>query len=342
MRIDYFPPQLPDTWLAYQRYYAIGLEMVAERLRIHHPAVGLIPGVDNKMLALVLSGKIRQRISAADGGRSLVGRYAAQLNGRTVKFAIDPRDSHPIYDPEILEWSDVFFKSNRWPTVEYDAKVLPIVNGNGFVGQRQIRLLKRLRDHPKDLDLVFISTLRGGIEHNVRLFEELAKLDCNKELLAIFPPGFDDQTRAVLGKRLASAGVPIGGHLPLKTLWRTLARAKVVFSRSGHHLCIPWRMIDVLCMGACIAYDAPPIPQWPEPLLPDVHYANCGTLDRSNPDSATAHYERLLPTLEGLLHDTERIESLRHAARTYFDEHAAPERVADYVVRTLASRASTL
>src|SRR5205085_12690641 len=96
----------------------------------------------------------------------------------------------------------------------------------------------------------------------------------------------------------------------------------------------------LLCMGACIAYDARPIPNWPEPLVSDLHYVDCGTLDRADPHAPTTHYERLVPTLESLLADEQRMQRLRAAAGAYFDEHAAPERVADYVVGTVRAEAS--
>ena len=52
----------------------------------------------------------------------------------------------------------------------------------------------------------------------------------------------------------------------LYKLWDIMSTSKVVFVRAGKHLCIPWRMIDLLAMGSAIVSDAQPYPIWPEPL----------------------------------------------------------------------------
>lgn len=343
-RVTYLPPLRADPTAVYQRYYLIGLDAAAS-LRI-----GSEPALCRLIPHLPLEVKVLshyQRALAKLGGKppapnsGLTGRYVAELGGKSIRFAVDARDSSPIQDDDVLEWSDVYFKANRWPSAEYDPKVLPIVNGNGVLTPRRIEFLRSLRRHEKGIDFAFISAIWGGREHNVRLFEHLARLECSKELLAIFPAGSDERENRSFAARLEPAGVPCASsRMTPRKLWRKLARARVVMVRPGMHLCHPWRVLDLLCMGACIVYDSVPPPRWPVPLEEGVHYVDCG-LERPD-DGAPApdeRYGRLVPTVAGLLADPERMARLRGNAARYFDEHAAPEKVAAYLLATLRARA---
>lgn len=326
---------LPQPWdgsLVYQRYYLMGLEQVAKlRIRPLPLLARLVPGVDRKVSAL-----LRMQSS---GHPSHCGRYEADIGGRKIRFAIDGTDSSPIHHPDILEWSDLYFKANQWPTIHYDRKVTPIVNGSGNLNWNNIRWLQSLRNFPKDLDAVFVANLWGGREHNVKLFEELSKLKCRKELLAIFPAGGDEEETRALFDRLKRHGVPFTLHpLPTKRFWETMARARVVFRRAGNHLCIPWGMVDLLCMGACMVLDADPYPQWPCPLKPGIHFSSCGIhrpLDGS--PAADADYLNIVPAIGNLLDSPARMQDIREAGIHYFEKHASPERVARYILDVLGA-----
>jgi hypothetical protein len=243
-----------------------------------------------------------------------------------------------VRDPEALEWSDVYFKANRWPGDSYDPKVLPIVNGNGLLNRQKLARLRSLRAAPKEIDVAYVSNVWGGREHSLRVFERLAGLDCTKDLLAVFPEGFPEAEDEENMERLRSHGVavtrdPVHPH----ELWRRLARARLVPLRAGKHLCVSWRMIDVLAMGACIVYDALPPPRWPVPFEAGVHVADCG-IERPDDTEAgpEAEYDKVPATIERLLGAPDEQQALREGAACYFDDHVAPGAVARHVLSLTA------
>jgi len=342
--VDYLLDPHVDSTLLYQRYYLIGLARVTHlRIRGGPAALRAVRAVDRRVLALSRLRRARAtlRFRRPVFNSGLTGRYVAQIGDRRIRFAIDARDSSPIHDPEVLDWSDLYFKSNRWPDAEYDPRVVPIVNGNGLLDPSRIAALRELRDARRDVDVAFVSRVWGGAEHNVRLFEALARVDGRKELHAIFPKGAagaetDEHVRRLerIGVRCTRTGVSPD------RLWRTLARSRVVLVRAGVHLCIPWRMLDLLCLGACVAVDTPFIPRWPEPLRDGVNFRDCG-VERPEDGSAADReaYERVTTTVSTLLEDGPTAARIRAANAHYFDEHAAPDRVAEYIVRRLAEAA---
>jgi hypothetical protein len=278
---------------------------------------------------------VRAKVSLAyrfprGAGEAYVGRY--ESGG--VRFAIDGHDRREVRDPEALVWSDVYFKANRWPGDDHDPKVLPIVNGNGLLNRGKIAHLRSLRATPKEVDVAYISNVWGGREHSLRVFERLAELDCSKDLLAVFPEGFPADEDAANMERLRSLGIPVTrDQLRPRELWRRLARARLVPFRAGKHLCWSWRTIDLLAMGACIVFDALPPPRWPVPIEPGVHVADCGIRRPDDTDAAAeAEYGRVTATITRLLVAPDEQRSLREGAARYFDEHAAPARVAAYAL----------
>jgi hypothetical protein len=264
-----------------------------------------------------------------------VGRY--ECDG--VRFAIDAHDKREVRDPEALAWSDVYFKSNRWPGDDHGPKVLPIVNGNGLLDRRKIAHLRALREAPKEVDVAYVSNVWGGREHSLRVFERLAELECSKDLLAIFPEGFPPGEDAENMERLHARGIAVTREpVPPRELWRRLVRARLVPMRAGKHLCWSWRTIDLLAMGACIVFDALPPPRWPVPVEAGVHVADCGIARPEDTEAAPeAEYDKVAATIEALLAAPDEQQALRTAAARYFDEHAAPARVAEYVVRLVGA-----
>ncbi|HVN59802.1 MAG TPA: hypothetical protein VMT59_00970 [Gaiellaceae bacterium] len=335
LRVTFLADGAVDRTLDYQRYYLLGLERTCRLRFADLPAIlRFIPGADAKVrVARRLDGS-RLVGNARDSGH--VRRYLADDDGLTRRFAIDARDNRAVLDQEVLDWSEVYFKANRWPTEQYDPKVVPIVNGNGVLDWSRIAHLRNLRDRPKDIDVVFISRIWGGREHNVRLFEELARLGARSDLHAILPHGADPEDDRAITARLERVGVKCNYEtVPPDELWDRLSRARIVVFRSGMHLCIPWRMVDLLAMGACILFDARPLPQWPEPLEAGVHYAEMGIERPPFSPPEPTEYAKVGPAVEALLADGARAAELRRNAAVYFDAHAAPERVGEYILETL-------
>ena len=234
-------------------------------------------------------------------------------------------------------------KANRWPGDSYDPKVVPIVNGNGLLDRRHIARLRALRQEPKTVDVAYISNVWGGREHSLRVFEQLAGLDCTKDLLAILPEGFPAEEDETNAERLQAAGIPVTREpLPPRELWQRLARARLVLLRAGKHLCFSWRTIDLLALGACIVFDAMPPPRWPVPLERGVHVADCGIPRPENTDAAPEHeYGRVSVEVERLLRSPEEQQALREAAARYYDVHAEPRAVARYALETLSRMSET-
>src|SRR5207244_8416495 len=142
MRIRYLAPRRPDTSIAYQRYYLLGFEELGRIFMRGGPLLSRhAPGVDLKI-------RLAYRL-ARGPDQAHVGRYEAELDGRTVLFAIDAHDGRAVFDEEALTWSELYFKANRWPGDDYDPRVLPVVNGNGLLDRGKIETLRGLRDAPK-------------------------------------------------------------------------------------------------------------------------------------------------------------------------------------------------
>ena len=101
-------------------------------------------------------------------------------------------------------------------------------------------------------------------------------------------------------------------------------------------MCIPWRMIDLLCMGACMVTDGEFEPQWPEPLVDGTHYVS-GGIKRPADTSAGRQedYEKLADKIGLLIKDDDRIFGLQNNSAKYFDDHAAPQRVGEYILSCL-------
>jgi hypothetical protein len=321
--VRYLMPANVDRTFAYQKYYLLGFEETAG-VRIEgapFPA-RLAPGVTAKV-------SLAYRLNRG-GVQGHVGRY--ELDG--TRFAIDAHDGREIRDPEALAWSDLYFKANLWPIDDHGPKVRPLVNGNGLLDRRKVEHLRSLRDAPKEVDVAYVSNVWGGREHSLRVFERLAELDCAKDLLAVFPEGFpEDETLANM-ERLRAAGVPVTREpVAPRELWRRLARARLVPLRAGKHLCWSWRTTDLLALGACIVFDALPPPRWPVPVEAGVHVADCG-IDRPEDTEAAPEdeYKKVPATIERLLAGPDEQQTLREAAGRYFDDHAAPGQVVQYLL----------
>jgi hypothetical protein len=322
-----------DVTLLYQRYYLMALE---ETGRLSLRGGGLpVARPSTRAMLRARATHVRRRLPRSRI-RPDTGHVGCYRTSDGLRFMIDARDSAWI-EEGLVASADVYFKANAREGFDYPPHVRPIVNGNGILGPRRIERLRRLRNRPKTVDVVAVARLWGS-DHEVRLFEELARLECSTRLLALFPTGYDRERAAAHRRRLERAGVPWSttAWRPVR-LWKELASARVVFARPGRHRCWPWRTVDLLAMGAAAVFDELPPPRWPVPLQEDVHVLSCGLRvpeDRSETDGM--EYRRIDTTLGSLLAAPDRQEALRTAAASYFDTHAKPAAVGRYIRATLA------
>lgn len=277
-----------------------------------------------------------------------VGRYLFYFDGasKPIKIAIDCSDHRHVRDPHACKWSDIYFKTNKWPSFSYPDKVLPLMNANGILTPQDIDYIRSLRSRSPNTDLIYWTklwgtyqdrqTCRNIIEHQLRIFESLAKINCEKKLLAIVPKKDPLGYLQNCLDRLDKAGVAWQhdwGDIDSKTFWDNLATARCVFLRPGNHLCISWRMTDLLCMGACVIYDGAPYPQWHLPLLSGVHYVDGGC--RIIPDYSIpsyGNYKKLVKVIEDLLSNDGKINQIKQNNRTFFDNYALPSKLASYIL----------
>ena len=277
-----------------------------------------------------------------------VGRYFFDIGTHTVKVAIDVADGRKIRDLQAYEWCDIYFKANKWEHLKYPEKVLPIVNGNGFLTEQKINQLKQYRNRKKEFDLIFMTVIYAStsiqhfytnIEHHIRLFETLSKLDGHKFLKAIIPKQYTPRMIGKYLERLDRAGVSWSyswDGMSTYDFWDHLAKAKLVFLRPGIHGCISWRMIDLLGMGACIVYDANPYPNWPIPLANDKNFVSCDCgLSPNEELPSHDHYSKINQVIESLLSDQTKMETIRRNNHNYFDQHATPASIAKYILETV-------
>lgn len=280
-----------------------------------------------------------------------IGRYYFKFDNGCVKVAIDSSDGRHLHDQQILDWSDIYFKCNYWPDVEYPDHVVPLVNGNGILSAPKIRQLKSYRNYPKKYDLVYWSRIWAtpgqqennlGVEHNIRLFERLAQVEGKTNLLAVFPDSLNTPELQSYRNRLDKAGVKWQngwGNIDSKALWDSIASAKINFLRPGNHLCISWRMMDLLCMGACIMLDGAPYPRWPIPLIRDQNFVDVGcTLTQDYQLPRESDYESVVEHVTNLIGNPEKIQLISRNNTDYFDNHASMEAVARYITRSVVER----
>ena len=324
----------------YQNYYRRGL-----RAAIPEACFSSFPSTSRGVRSLQRRWRRwrgEERAGFAFPAAAHVGQYRVELrSGRWVKVAIDAHDAPVLRDPGAADWADLYFKSNFWPEYNYPPGVAPIVNGNGELSPENLRELRSLRTREKTHDLVFVSRLWGGIEHNCRLFEALRKLPGKVRLLAVIPAESGTYGRELerAAIRLEKAGIPCTRKLVPKTqLWRELAASRLVLLRAGKHLCLPWRTLDLLAMGSCLVMEADPRPQWPTPLEKNVHFAS---LDLRRPEDTgpapAEDYEAIPDRLGALLENATQRTSLAAAAQYYFEEYACPEAVGRYLCTLIES-----
>lgn len=340
----------PGEWHKYQRYYLMGLRAIpGVRVAYANPVVHAFAWAqERRWKNAERNWEILARIMRKHSKKpTYVGRYLLRFPTRAepLRVAIDQHDRRVIWDPQAYNWSEVYFKVNRWPNIDYGSKVRPLVTGSGALNEARLARLVALRDRPKDLDLVFIAklwpsvngpTLWNPVEHLVRLFEVLAGLKIRSRLRAIVPRAHSTAFPQRYLDRLTSLGVQATyTHVTVNELWAATSSARLAFLRPGTHLCVSWRMIDHLAMGASTVCDRASYVEWPVPLRAGREFIDCGC--GLNPDDslpAKADYGRIADTVMALLANPEQAAEMRHASAAYYDRHVAPRQVARYLLET--------
>jgi hypothetical protein len=262
-----------------------------------------------------------------------VGKYVHHGSGAEIKICIDAEDSGAIRLPDLLEWSDLYFKTNYWPDREYHPKVLPLANVNPLVFTRQEEL-RGYRNCRTEWDLFGFFRVWGRIDHNLALFEALAQLRCRKKLIAYLISA-DFVTEAA---RLEKAGIAWTTRpMPLKKLWSLSARSKLNIVRHGVEDCIPWRMTDTMAMGHCPVLDYRAKTRWHIPLLENVHYLSLDVPPEH--DIAPKEFtSRVVERIEGWLSKKGLIATVAENSAAYFDENLAPAPLGRHLVEQSRNR----
>jgi hypothetical protein len=255
--------------------------------------------------------------------------------GREVRVCIDSSDDGNDVNDVILRWSDVYFKTNYWPTIRYAAKVQPFVNADPLVIP-QLKAFRRYRRAHKEHDVCMVVRVWGGkdevegVEHNLRLIEAVAKARCSKFLYAYLVAG----DVAAATRRLARQGIPCGPHpIPGPDLWRVSAHSRLNVIRLGMHYCVPWRVTGALAIGSGIVLDRAPLTRWPEPLADGVNYVALGTETGTHQPLATdAQYAAIPGQIEAWLADGDLAARLGRNNAAYYDRFVDPEPVGERIV----------
>lgn len=347
---DFRHTSRPLRQLDYHHYILRALEAAGARVRLRSWRAALAYGAMNRQGEPPgLLRRLEARDTAPDGR---FVRYELRLDhGDAVRVVIDFSDARHLRYPDALDWCHVYYKSNYWPRIDYPERVRPLCNPNGKLRQDQLEELVALRSLPKSDHLCYWSKLwrlgdhgthsvamkQNVLEHQIRTFEALAKLGHRADLLAIIPPGFPSNQGQGIGERLRAAGVRVQhgwGDVNTRALWLKLATSRVNFLRTGNHLCISWRMTDLLAMGSCIVAEGAPYPMWHQPLRNGQHYVDGGcTL---NPDlelPPDEHYVRLVERIECILEDRPAQRRIRANAAAYFDQHLSPQGLGGFILR---------
>jgi hypothetical protein len=259
----------------------------------------------------------------------LVGQYLFRLaDGSERKVCIDSQDSGDLLSEPLLAWCDLYLKTNYWPSRTYPNKVKPLCNANPrLLGKfPQLHALRRIKP---EYDVCFIVRVWGGkeetegIEHNLRLLEAVARVRCRKYLLAYLVAG--DVASYI--RRLESQGISwTRKFMPLHQLWDLSARSRLNIIRLGMHACVPWRMMDLLAMGACPVLDQRPYTLWQQPLLEGENYLS---LDVAvPPDQCLGRpqdYVAVTERVEAMVADAARTQHIQEKNAQYFDAYLTPE-----------------
>jgi len=268
-----------------------------------------------------------------------VGRYELVLkDGRRLPFIIDSRDTGDIDLGDYLNSPALYFKANYWINRKYPEFVLPIHNANPAV-YKSMRELKASRNNQTEYDFCVIMRVWGGgdetsgIEHCMRILESLSRSPRNKLIIAYLVAG-DKESQA---RRLAKSKIQtVTEFIPVGKLWHATASSRLNVIRLGIHHCIPWRMFDLLAMGAGPVLDQSPKTLWPAPLVQNRHFGSLGLKTADNlAVNSPEMYEEALENVENLLSDIELVKFIRSESARYFDDNLSPHNAGKYIINNV-------
>jgi hypothetical protein len=353
-------PSYDDWYERYQRYYLESLSKILSKYSVTIETIHLsrYPSfiralkyirysriITSKHFKIKIFSHIMDNIANKYDNKILIpsklyerntGQYTFYYeNKQEINICIDSRDSYNIKSPELVKWSEIFFKSNYSPIKDYDSCVVPIVNGNPYI-LKHIDELRAMREAPKLYDICCFIRIWGGsdgiegIEHNIKLVESISKVSCRKFVCAYLVTG----DIPILARRLDAQGIPwVTRSMPLKKLWKICSQSSLNIIRLGMLDCIPWRMMDLLAMGACPVFDRSPLTIWPSPLIENQHYLQLGaTVNPVTHVAEEASYSEIPDRIIDMINNTELINNISRNTGEYFDKHASPEAVGNYII----------
>ena len=264
--------------------------------------------------------------------------------GREVKVCINSDDNGRTIHEPVVAWSDVYFKTNYWPTESYPSKVLPFVNADPLVIP-QIPTFVRYRSMVKQHDVCMVVRVWGGkdeaegVEHNLRLIEAVSKARASKYLYAYLVAG----DTAAAARRLEKQGIPCGTQpLPAKKLWQVSAASRLNVIRLGMHYCVPWRVTGAIAIGSGMVLDRAPLTRWPEPLTAGENFVSLDVeTGVDQPLAPDAQYAAIPGKIEAWLAERDLAARIGGNNGVYFDRHLAPARVGEHFVRTVEKVAAS-
>lgn len=332
-RIIYFYDPDNSSGQEYARFYVQALE-----------TVGLLRKVSSRHRC---PATIKALLDSSKS--SHVGLFVITgVGGDQLKIAIDAHDSPPVTNASIYGWCDIYFKSNYWPSQDYGRKVRPIINGNGLLDHLRLRHIARLRGLKKDFDISCIMRIWAGPsfdpDHCLDLLCRISELSCRKYLLAIFC-GFkeNDQFLRRYIRICRSNSIPYSLEpIDYNEMIGIAARSRAVVLRNGVSSCIPWRFLDMLCLGACVVFDHDPVVRWPDPLIRNQHYLSLDLYPlalrqrtKGNEVFTEAASARdVKEKLETYLERDDLLEDVRCNAINYYLSSCAPRKLGGYVFST--------
>ena len=260
---------------------------------------------------------------------------------KILRVIIDSTDSGNIALNNLLNWVDLYFKTNFWPKFRYSNKIIPFFNLNPIV-LNNIKKLICLRNINKKYDLCFIVRVWGGrneiegIEHCLKLLEEISKIKCKKFIYAYLVAGNIEKT----SKRLDKQKILWSIHpFPLNKLWIISAQSRLNIIRLGMHYCIPWRLTDILAMGGCPLLDREPFTVWPEPLIKNKNYLSLDlSIGPEKPVALEEEYKTIKEKIENFLLCSDLIKKISKNNSKYFDNYLYPFKVGYYMIKTIKRR----
>ncbi len=274
-----------------------------------------------------------------------VSHYLLKMDpGQSIRVSVDARDAANLIDREVIGWSDIYLKTNYWPSINYPSKVRPFFNLDPLVIP-QCSILRGHRATSKKYDVSMIVRIWGGrddaegVEHNLRLIEAVSKARCKKFLYAYLVAG----DIAAAAQRLARQGIPYGEKpLAPERLWRVSAASHLNIIRLGMHYCTPWRVTGALAIGSAIVLDRDPLSLWPEPLTAGVHFLSLAAeTNVGQPLASEAQYGAIPAMIESWLADRNLAERIGRNNAEYFDRFLVPQRVGERIVREAQSHVTT-